>query len=89
MLFGTLRVDVSLHAALTKKRKIFECSAVFWCAVRLCTPYTSGVIREGKEERKKKKERRNSRKSKFSRTIFSTVKRSNGNSRDYIIHTNS
>ena len=37
---GPQLVDISLHAALTKKRKMFDSSAVVWCADRLYTPYT-------------------------------------------------
>ena len=58
VLFRPQLVDLGLHAALTKKRKMFESSADFWCAVRLCMPYTFRVMREGKEQRKKKKKER-------------------------------
>ena len=52
---GPQLVDLSLYAALTKKRKILDGSAVVWCAVRLYTPYTFRVMHEGKEEKRRRK----------------------------------
>ena len=51
-------IHLSLYAALTKKRNIFECSAVAWCAVRLYTPHTFLVMHEEKKKKKKKDRRR-------------------------------
>ena len=48
-------MDLSSHAALTKKRKIFGSKAVVWYADRLYMPYTFRIIHERKEESKKKK----------------------------------
>ena len=49
--FGAVLVNLSLHAALTKKRKIFESSEVVWCAYRLYTPYIF-FEKKRKEEQK-------------------------------------
>ena len=49
----------SLHAALTKKRKISDSRALVWCADRSYTPYTFGVMLDGKEERKKEEQNQN------------------------------
>ena len=79
MCLGPELVDLRLHAALTKKRKISDSNAVVWCADCFYTPYTFTIMREGKEEeeeRKKKEKRRT--KPKLLCSIFSTVKRSNG-----------
>ena len=90
MRLGPQLVDLSLHAAVTKKSKIFESSAVFWCVVRLCTPYTFRVMREGTEERrrrrkKKKKEEQN----RNFRVRFSPLSGEVMELWGYIIHKNS
>ena len=49
-------VDLSQHAVLTKKRKIFDSRPVVWCADHTYTVYSLGAICvEQKEEERKKK----------------------------------
>ena len=64
-MFGAIHVicrsyTCSSHAALTKKRKIFDSRAVVCCADHPYTLYPFRVICEGKERKKvgKKKERK-------------------------------
>ena len=57
VLLGPQLVDLDVHAALTKKRKIFDSNAVVGCVVRWYTPYTFEVcLREKKKEERKKEE---------------------------------
>ena len=60
--------DLSSHAALTKKRKISDTTAVVWCADCSYTLYSFKVMHEQKERTK----------SKFSRVVFLSVGRING-----------
>ena len=64
---GPQLVDLSLHAALAKKRKIFDSSHVAWCAVRLYTPYTFELY---VREKKKKEERRREQNRNFRARFF-------------------
>ena len=55
---GPQLVDLSLHATLTKKRKMYDIRASIGCANCSYTPYTFRLMLIGKEQgrRKKKKE---------------------------------
>ena len=78
MCLGPQLIDLSLYAALTKKRKTLIVARSF--GVRFaCTHLIlfDLCMSEKKKKKKKKKEERRV-KSKISLSIFSTVRRSNG-----------
>ena len=56
-MFGDIHVqyvaDHSLHAAITKKRKISDSKAIIWCTDCSYMLYNLGVMNEGKGKRKK------------------------------------
>ena len=62
MVLGPQLDDHTLHAVLTKKRKIFDISAVAWYAVHLYMTYTFELCMREKKKKKKKKETRKEKK---------------------------
>ena len=61
MHFWLYLVDLSSHAALTKKRKICDSRAFVYCGDRLYTPYTFELClmeKEEEEEEEEEEERR-------------------------------
>ena len=71
-------LPIIAHTALTNKMQISDSRAIIWCADHSSRLYSFRVMHEGEERRKNKKERKKRTESKFSCSIFSTVRRMNG-----------